>query len=242
MKPVLKKAGYTSRSATRLMDPVLRKVGYRAPHDPFRHLPVYTSKRKPSPTMTELYIRLLLKGLREQLWCFTHGAFVMSNGNSIFNILMQDGKAYKRISTHQKYFVLNEKSNKTQYGYDFKPVSFSCGNENKKKIVYRTLLFFKLPKNRIYMKFEQYGTKKISNLIYHGIDLVRTQFRKAEEDFRRETQPAFSRNFPRNWNANKSAVGYHPNRVGREVYLGKSSHRKVLKQDRNKNLGFFLQL
>ena len=43
------------------------------------------------------------------------------------------------------------------------------------------------------MKFEQYVTKKISNLIYHGIDLVRTQFRKPENHFRREKQPAFSR-------------------------------------------------
>jgi len=158
----------------------------------------------------------------------------MSKGNSIFNILMQDEKAYKRISTHQKYFVLNEKSNQTQYGYDFKPVSFSCGNDNKKKIVYRTLLFFKLPKNRIYMKFEQYGTKKISDLIYHGIDLVRTQFGKPENHFRREKQAPFSKNFPLNWYANKSAVGYLRNRVGREVYLGKEAHRKVLKQYRSR--------
>ena len=198
-----------------VMKPVLKKAEY-------------TSKQKPSPTVTELYIGLLLKGMREQPWCFLNGAFVMSNGNSIFKILMQDGKAYKRISTHQKYFVLNDNSNKIQYGYDFKPVFFACSNDNKKKIVYRTLLFFKLPKNRIYMKFEQYGTKKISDFFYHGIDLVRTQFRKPESHFRREKQRAFSKNFPLNWYANKSAVGYLRNRVGREVYLGKSAHRKVL--------------
>ncbi len=50
MKPLLKKAGHTSTSVTRLMEPVLKKVGYRTTPDPFRHLPTYTSKRKTSLT------------------------------------------------------------------------------------------------------------------------------------------------------------------------------------------------
>lgn len=43
MNPVLKKAGYTSRSAVRLMAPVLRKVRYRPTVDPFR--PKYESPK-----------------------------------------------------------------------------------------------------------------------------------------------------------------------------------------------------
>ena len=181
-------------------------------------------------SITESVIRLFLKGLRKQSWCFTHGAFVISNNdNVIFKILMQDGKAYKRISSHQKLFVLNRNTNVTQYGYDFKPIALSCGNGNK--VVYRTVLFFKLPKDRIYVKFEQFGTKKIYNLIFHGINFVRTRFEKPQNNFRKEKLRPFAKNFPGipdNWNQNQNAKNYHNNRVGREVFLSISSLLKVL--------------
>lgn len=163
---------------------------------------------------------------------------MLSNpGNVIFEILMQDGKAYKRISSHQKHFVVN---NKAQYGYDFKPISFSCGNGNK--IVYKTVLFFRLPKDRIYMKFEQFGTKKTYNLILHGIDYVRTRFEKPRNNFRKEKLLPFAKNFPDiplNWNQNQNAINYHNNRVGREVFLSMSSLLKVLESGTNNGKNIF---
>ena len=161
----------------------------------------------------------------------THGAFVMSKGDVIFKILMNDGKAYKRISSHQKRFILNNNTNTTQYGYDFKPTSLSCPNGNK--VVYRTVLFFKLPKNRIYVKFEQFGTKKAYELIFHGIDFVRTRYEKPRNNFRKEKLPPFTRNFPNDWNQNENAVNYHQNRVGREVFLSNSLLLKLLESGTN---------
>lgn len=177
-------------------------------------------------SQTKAFIRMLLSGLSKQSWCFTHGAFVLSKGDIIFRILMQDGKAYKRISSHQKRFDINNNTDPTQYGYDFRPVAFSCANGNK--VVYRTVLFFKLPKNRIYIKFEQFGTKKTHNLILHGIDFLRTRVEKPRNNFRKEKLPPFSKNFPNNWNQNQNAINYHKNRVGREVFLSNESLIQVL--------------
>lgn len=182
-------------------------------------------------SITHSFISMLLNGLSKQSWCFTHGAFVLSNGDIIFKILKDDGNAYKRISTHQKRFVLNNKTNLTQYGYDFNPISLSCGNG--KKVVYRTVLFFKLPKNRIYVKFEEFGTRSAYDLIFHGIDLVRTRFEKPRNNFRKEKLRPFSKNFPNNWNQNQNATNYHKNRVGREVFLSNSSLLKVLESGTN---------
>ena len=184
-------------------------------------------------SQTKAFIRLFLNGLSKQSWCFRHGAFVLSNGDVIFRILMQDGKAYKRISSHQKRFMINSNTDPTQYGYDFRPIIFSCGNGDK--VVYRTLLFFRLPKNRIYIKFEQFGTKKAYNIILHGINFVRTRFETPRNNFRKEKLPPFTKNFPNNWNQNQNAINYHENRIGREVFLSNASLIKVLESGATNN-------
>ena len=182
-------------------------------------------------SLSKSFIKLFVKGLSKQSWCFTHGAFVLNEGNVIFNILMHDGKAYKRISSHQKRFMLNNNTNKNQYGYDFKPIRLHCNGTN---VIYRTILFFKLPKNRIYVKFEQYGTKKAYNTVLHGINYARTRFETPRNNFRKEKLPPFTYNFPSDWNQNENAVNYHKNRVGREVFLSIESLIKVLESGMNR--------
>lgn len=177
-------------------------------------------------SLTKAFIRMFLNGVSKQSWCFRHGAFVLSKGDAIFRILMQDGKAYKRISSHQKRFELNNNTDPTQYGYDFRPVAFSCGDGNP--VVYRTVLFFKLPRNRLYMKFEQFGTKKTYDLLLHGVDFLRTRVEKPRNSFRKEKLPPFTKNLPNNWNQNQNAINYHKNRVGREVFLSNASLVRVL--------------
>ena len=146
---------------------------------------------------------------------------------------MQDGKAYKRISSHQKRFDINNNTDPTQYGYDFGPIAFSCAKGNK--VVYRTVLFFKLPRNRIYVKFEEFGTKKTFNLILHGIDFLLTRVETPRNNFRKEKLPPFTENFPNNWNQNQNATNYHKNRVGREVFLSNASLIQVLLSGTNNN-------
>jgi hypothetical protein len=146
---------------------------------------------------------------------------------------MQDGKAYERISSHQKYFHINKNTDPIQYGYDFRPINFSCPDGNK--VVYRTLLFFRLPRNRIYIKFEQFGTKKAYNLIMHGINYVRTRFDTPRNDLRKESFPPFTKNFPNNWNKNQNAINYHNNRIGREVFLSNASLIQLLESGTTNN-------
>ena len=179
-------------------------------------------------SLAKTIIRLFLRGLIKQTWCFRHGAFVVSDSNSIlFNILKRDDKTYKRISSHQKHFSLNN-VNKIQYGLDFPKFEFSCQNSKNRNISYRTLLFFQLPKERLYMKFEKFGTKKKDHLFWHGIDYIRTRHEVPRASFRKEKLSPFTNIFPSNWNADQNAINYHQDRVGREVFLSRNSLLRLL--------------
>lgn len=180
-------------------------------------------------SITKRFIDLFAKGVSKQPWCFRHGAFVLAHGREVFGLLRADGRAYERISSHRRRFASDRHSNQTQYGYDFgRPMVFRCDGA-RASVKYRTLLFFELPNDRIYVKFEPYGTKKLSDTVLHLADFVRTRYEVPRGSFRKEKMPKFSRSpFPNDWDADEEAEEYHSDRVGREVFLGKAALTRVI--------------
>ena len=112
--------------------------------------------------------------------CTTSGAFVFEDPNHKLFYKLYNSNKYPRISSHNKHFKTN--SHIQGYGLDIPDFEFKCGN---KSVVKKTILFFKYVlqnpktgnlKHFTYVKLETYGMKKLSDIIGHSIQYLKTRF------------------------------------------------------------------
>lgn len=196
----------------------------------------------------QYFLQLLMRGIERQPWCFVRGAFVLQDTNQrdIFQLLVASRSAYVRISSHKKrfekrfagFFAAMEQQGSLegkQFGLDMPEPGFvlRCRRDARRAVPppkkVRTALFFVLPANRLFLKFETHGTKKPKNILMHAFEYVRTRFDDGRTDkwARQERHAPFDDNTVRlgtrsslaNWNLDSAARAYHKDRVGREVFL-----------------------
>lgn len=105
---------------------------------------------------------------------FKSGTFTIVDPNfRIFDLLKENLKSYERISSHFKEYAkfINRPEFKIQYGLDLgKTLPKSKG----------TILFGKISdrKNLIFIKPEEFGTKKVGHIIRHGFGYAQSLLRK----------------------------------------------------------------
>ena len=110
--------------------------------------------------------------------CFHSGAFVFEDPKlKIFIELYSHKDVYKRISSHEKYFI-NKNIKPIAFGLDIDDLSITCNNKEK---IFKTLLFFtfeldsylKKPKKFTYVKIEHHGFFKFKDIIHHSLSYIK---------------------------------------------------------------------